>query len=149
MYLVSACLAGCHCRYNATSCANEVVQRLVREGKAIPLCPEQLAALPTPRESCEILYDKNGNKKVIGQNGNDLTKEYTRAATSTLAVCKALGIQKAILKSNSPSCGCGQIYDGSFSGKTVSGDGLTAELLKNNGIQVMTESEAESVKLFL
>ncbi len=129
MYLVSACLAGCACRYNATSCASEAVQRLVREGKAIPLCPEQLAALPTPRESCEIVFDGDGNKKVMGQSGDDLTEAYTQAATRTLAVCRALGIKNAILKSKSPSCGSGLVYDGTFSGKTVSGDGLTAELL--------------------
>jgi uncharacterized protein YbbK (DUF523 family) len=125
------------------------VQRLVREGRAVPVCPEQLAALPTPREICEIVSDSDGNRKVMGRGGGDLTEAYTRAATSTLAICKALGIKNAILKSKSPSCGSGLIYDGTFSGNTVSGDGLTAELLKRNGIQVMTESEAESFALSL
>ncbi|MDD2324690.1 MAG: DUF523 domain-containing protein [Alphaproteobacteria bacterium] len=149
MYLVSACLVGCPCRYNATSCASEVVQRLVKEGKAVPVCPEQLASLPTPRESCEIVFDESGNKKVVGRSGTDLTEAYTQAATKTLAICKALGINQAILKSKSPSCGSGQIYDGTFSGQTVAGDGLTAEELKRNGVRVMTELEAESLILSL
>ncbi len=139
IYMVSACLAGCPCRYNGGHCANEAVQALVREGKAFFVCPEQLVGMPTPRESCEIVHDANGETRVIGQSGRDYTAEYKRGAEMALALCKEKGVTHAILKSKSPSCGCGTVYDGTFSGRVISGDGLTAVLLKENGIQVQSE----------
>ncbi|MFA4994833.1 MAG: DUF523 domain-containing protein [Bdellovibrionales bacterium] len=141
MYLVSACLTGVKCRYDGSDCANRIVQDMVNRGVAFPVCPEQLAGLPTPREACEISTDEKGNKKVVGKSGRDYTQEYREGAERTLALCKAKGVNEAILKSNSPSCGCGKIFDGTFSGKGVKGDGITTELLKKNGIQVKTEGD--------
>jgi uncharacterized protein YbbK (DUF523 family) len=141
MYLVSACLAGSKCRYDGSDCPNKIVQDLVKDGKALSFCPEMLAGLPTPREACEIRTDISGNKKVIGRSGRDYTKEFLKGAELTLAICKAKGVKEAILKSKSPSCGCGQIYDGTFSGNVVVGDGLTADLLRKNGICVRTEND--------
>ena len=138
MYLVSACLAGIHCRYNGTHTADQVIQKLVREGKAIPICPEVIGGLPTPRAASEIIIDKEGNRKVVSKDGQDLTNEFTKGAEKTLAIAKTLGVKKAILQSRSPSCGYGLIYDGSFSGKFKEGNRITAELLVKNGIEVYT-----------
>lgn len=141
MYLVSSCLAGINCRYDGKDSENEAVMELVKKGKAIPVCPEQLAGLPAPRSCCEIVTDSESNKKIMSADGQDLTKEFTNGAEKTLGIAKIIGIKKAILKSKSPSCGCGCIYDGTFSGKLISGNGFTAELLINNGIEVLTEQD--------
>jgi uncharacterized protein YbbK (DUF523 family) len=141
MYLVSACLAGVNCRYNGGNNENKLVSELVNQGKAIAVCPEQLGGLPTPRAACEIVEDEEGNKKVLSADGQDCSKYFYEGAEKTLAIAEALDIKKAILKSKSPSCGCGIVYDGTFSGKLVEGNGLTAELLIKNGIEVQTEKE--------
>ena len=140
MYLVSACLAGVNCRYDGRDSVNEKVLELVNQGKAIPVCPEQLGGLTTPRISCELV-NQPGEKKIINKEGTDRTEEFRLGAERTLAIAKALGVKKAIMKSKSPSCGCGQIYDGTFSGRLISGNGLAVDLLLQNGIEVMTEKE--------
>lgn len=145
MYLVSSCLAGINCRYNGSNTENRVVTELVNEGQAIPVCPEQLAGLPTPRSSCEIVISDSGQKKVISEDGQDFTKEFMKGAEKTLAIAKAIGINKAILQSRSPSCGCHMIYDGTFSGKLIEGNGMTAELFLENGIKVYTENELDQL----
>ena len=136
MYLVSACLAGYNCRYDAKNCLDEEILELVNNGKALPLCPEQLGGLPTPRISGELRPCDGEKVKVFGKNGEDLTEYYVRGANHTLAMCLAIGVRKAILKSRSPSCGCGVVYDGSFTGRLVPGDGVTTALLKRHGIEV-------------
>jgi uncharacterized protein YbbK (DUF523 family) len=156
MYLVSACLAGINCRYDGGNTENEVIAEMVRKGEAIPVCPEQLAGLPTPRICCEIVSNtkeqqaasialNNESRKVMNKDGLDLTKEFEDGAEKTLAIAKSSNITKAILKSKSPSCGCGIIYDGTFSGKLIPGNGVTAELLLKNGIEVYTENEIEKL----
>lgn len=147
MYVVSSCLAGIPCRYDGKSCANKVVVELVKQGKAVPVCPEQLAGLPAPRPCCEIVAEQSGKKRVINADGKDLTKEFLDGAQKALRIAKEKGITKAILKSKSPSCGCGCIYDGTFSGKTIAGNGITAELFLKNGIEVLTENQAEKQKV--
>lgn len=134
MILVSACLAGFPCRYDGTSKTNEKIVQLVREGKAIPVCPEQLGGLTTPRLPSEI---RNG--RVFSSEGRDVTPEFEKGAAAVLQIAKEYGCTKAILKARSPSCGKGQIYDGTFSGKLVDGNGKTTELLLENGIEVITE----------
>lgn len=146
MYLVSACLAGINCRYDGKNSGNEVITQWVKEGKAIPVCPEQLAGLPTPRIDCEIAADNKGDRKVISRDGRNLTMEFMIGAQKSLELAKAEGITKAILKSKSPSCGCGVIYDGTFSGRLVKGNGLTAELLLQKGMEVYTENELDKLK---
>ncbi len=141
MYLVSACLAGINCRYDGKNSESKVICELVKCGKAIAICPEQLAGLPTPRTGCEIIIDRSGNKKIISKEGENLTEKFADGAKKALAIAKVIGIKKAILKSKSPSCGCEFIYDGTFSGKLIKGIGLTAELLIENGIEVYTEND--------
>ena len=132
MKIVSACLAGFPCRYDgkAKPCAEVVA--LVRAGKAIPVCPEQLGGLSTPRPPCEIL-----DGRVVDQNGTDRTADYRRGAEAVLALAQTYGATEAVLQKRSPSCGSGWIYDGTFSKTLVQGDGITARLLSENGIQVI------------
>ncbi len=144
MILVSACLAGLDSKYNGKSNYNEYIERLVREGKAILVCPEQLGGLPTPRECCEIVCGDggavlSGKAKIIDSKGQNQTEKFIKGAEETLKVGKLYKINKAILKSKSPSCGVGKIYNGTFSGKLIEGNGVTAELLIRNGFEVITE----------
>ncbi len=139
MYLVSACLAGINCRYDGKSTINLELEELVRNGKAIALCPEVIAGLNIPRDSCEIIATNDGEKKVISKEKKDLTEAFMDGAQKTLAIAKTIGIKTAILKSRSPSCGCGQVYDGEFNGTLKKGNGVTVEVLMDNGIKVYTE----------
>ncbi len=146
MILVSACLAGLDSKYNGKSNYNEYVEKLVREGKAIMVCPEQMGGLPTPRDSCEIVCGDGGDvlsgkSNIIDSKGQDQTEKFLKGAEETLKVGKLYNINKAILKSKSPSCGVDKIYDGTFSGKLIEGNGVTAELLKRNGFEVITEED--------
>jgi len=136
MKLCSACLLGIKCRYDGKSALNKKIVRLLEKEILIPVCPEQLGGLPTPREPAE----RRGNR-VFTRSGKDVTKEFERGAEQVLRVAKLLGIKEAILKQGSPSCGCGKIYDGSFSKKEIAGDGVTAALLKKNGIRIITDEE--------
>ena len=140
VYIVSSCLAGDECRYNGTSSRVEKIALLVDEGKAIKVCPELLGGLSTPRACCEIKKLANGEKKVFNKDGEDVTDAFLDGAKKTLEIAVSNGIKHAILKSNSPSCGIERVYDGSFSGKLVLGNGFTAKLLSEHGICV--ESEA-------
>jgi len=117
---------------------------LFERGQAIAVCPELLGQLPIPREPCEIVITKDGNQRVVSQSGEDYTDAYMEGATKTLEICVVTGIKAAILQSRSPSCGCGKIYDGTFSGKLIAGNGLTAELLSKNGINVFDETNWQS-----
>ena len=131
MMIVSACLAGFPCRYDGKARPCEQVVELVRAGKAIPVCPEQLGGLPTPRTSCEI---RDG--RVVDADGRDRTEVFERGARAVLQIAQTYGATEALLQSRSPSCGSGRIYDGSFTKTLTAGDGVTARLLKENGIQV-------------
>lgn len=136
MILVSACLVGINCKYSGGNNYNEKIFNLVKEGKAIPICPEQLGGLPTPRTASEI---KNG--KVINKENIDVTNEFKKGATEVLNLAKKLKITKAILQPRSPSCGCGKIYSGNFDGVLIDGNGITADLLIKNGIEVIPADE--------
>ena len=131
MMIVSACLAGFPCRYDGKARPCAQVVELVRAGKAIPVCPEQLGGLPTPRTSCEI---REG--RVVDADGRDRTEAFERGARAVLKIAQTYGATEALLQSRSPSCGSGRIYDGSFTKTLTAGDGVTARLLKENGIQV-------------
>ena len=132
MMIVSACLAGFPCRYDGKARPCAEAMELVREGKAIPVCPEQLGGLSTPRPPCEIRAGR-----VIDRNGADRTEDYRRGAEAVLSLARAYGATEAMLQKRSPSCGSGWIYDGTFSNRLVVGDGVTARLLAENGIQVI------------
>ena len=136
MFIISACLAGIPCRYNEESKLNKDVRQLVKDGEAILVCPEQLGGLTTPRQPSEI---KNG--LVIDKDGKDITCEFKKGANIVLNIAQEYGCKRAILKSRSPSCGVGEIYDGTFTGTLVKGNGITAQLLKENEIKVITEDE--------
>lgn len=136
MIVVSACLAGVKCRYNGQAFVVPQVVELVRTGQAIPLCPEILADLSIPRASVE---QRNG--KIISEDGQDYTNEYEAGAQIALQIAKLVGCKKAILKSKSPTCGCGMIYDGTFSKTLVVGDGIFCTFLKKEQILVYTENE--------
>ncbi len=140
MIAVSACLVGVRCRYDGKAVSYPAIMKLYEQGKLIPLCPEVLGGLSIPRTSCELVQTSEG-PKVMTQNGEDKTDAFIKGAEMTLTVCKSLGIKKAILKSKSPSCGCGQIYDGTFTRTLIEGNGLTADLLLEAGIQVLGEND--------
>jgi uncharacterized protein YbbK (DUF523 family) len=137
MKLVSACLIGINCRYDGKSNTSRKCLKLFKNGGLIPVCPEQLGGLSTPREPAEI--QKTG--RVLKKNGKDVTKNFTRGAEETLKIAKYSGAKSAIFKARSPSCGSKLIFDGSFSRKLIKGDGITTALLKKNGIQVITEED--------
>jgi uncharacterized protein YbbK (DUF523 family) len=141
MYLVSSCLAGINCRYDGKNNLNKKVADLVKKGKAIPVCPEVLGGLDTPRDPSEIIIDQEGNKRVVSEKGKDVTAEFKLGAEKTLKIARIVEAEKAILQQRSPSCGCGKIYDGTFSSNLINGNGLTAELLMENGIEVLTVAD--------
>lgn len=138
--LVSACLMGLCCRYDRTGKLKESIGSLMGEHELIPVCPEIFGGLPTPRTPAERRGDQ-----VITKDGRDVTDAYRQGALETLKLARLYGCRRAILKERSPSCGSGQIYDGTFTGKLVLGDGVTAELLKKNGITVTGESDPEGI----
>ncbi len=138
--LVSACLLGCSCRYDGKSKMNEQVLALKSCHTLIPVCPEQLGGLSTPRLPAEI----QGNR-VIRKDGADVTAEYLKGAREALRLYDLLSCDCALLKARSPSCGKGIIYDGTFSGAFTKGHGITAALFQEKGIQVFTEEEAEKI----
>ena len=140
MILVSGCLVGINCKYNGGNNLDERILNLVKEGKAIPVCPEQLGGLKTPRNPSEI-QNKDGKRFVAACDGTDVTKEYERGAEEVLNLAKKLGIKEVIFQPRSPSCGKGLIYDGTFSKNKIEGNGITADLLMKNGIKVYMPDE--------
>ena len=140
MILVSACLVGINCKYSGGNNYNQKIFNLLKEGKAIPICPEQLGGLNTPRKPVELKVI-NGKRYAIDNEGNDLTENFERGALEVLNLAKNLNINKAILQPRSPSCGDDKIYSGKFDNKLVDGNGILAELLKQNGIDVLTPNE--------
>ena len=140
MILVSACLVGINCKYSGGNNYNQKIFDLVKEGKAIPICPEQLGGLNTPRKPVELKVI-NGKRYAIDNEGNDLTENFERGALEVLNLAKDFNINKAILQPRSPSCGVNKIYSGNFDNKLVDGNGILAELLKQNGIDVLTPNE--------
>ena len=146
MKLVSACLCGINCKYNGKNNLNLYFMELLQEGDVIPVYPKQLGGLPTPRLPAEIDAGSGqdvlvGYSKVLNKNGEDVSDNYIKGAYETLKIAQLAGVDTAILKSRSPSCGSKYIYDGSFSYKLRQADGVTAALLKENGIRVMDEDE--------
>ncbi|MDD5907063.1 MAG: DUF523 domain-containing protein [Clostridia bacterium] len=136
--LVSACLLGCPCRYDGTAKADPRVLSLMERHTLIPVCPEQLGGLPTPR-----LPSERREGGVFDRGGMDVTVQYRQGAEEVLRLARLYGCTHAVLKERSPSCGSGQIYNGSFSHVLVPGSGVAAELLAQNGITVLGESQAD------
>lgn len=145
MILVSACLLGINCKYNGNNNKNEKVIKHLNGKLFIPICPEQLGGMPTPRHPCEIIHngglDKKECIKVINNQNKDKTQKFINGANESLKIAKLYNCKKAILKEGSPSCGSNYIYDGSFTSSKINGEGITTSLLKKNGIKVISENE--------
>ncbi len=137
--IVSACLLGICCRYDGKIKTDENICSLAKTDTLIPVCPEQLGGRPTPRLPVEI---KNG--RVVEKDGADHTDEFIKGAYEVLKIAKINCVKNAVLKSNSPSCGFGKIYDGTFSKTLVNGNGITAEILNENGIEIKTENDLKA-----
>lgn len=144
MILVSACLLGVNCKYSG---GNNLLDKALDLGcHIVPVCPEQLGGLATPRPPAEIVGGDGhdilaGRAKVLTLSGENVTKHFIDGAEMTALLAEITGAQTAVLKANSPSCGVNHIYDGTFSHCKRSGDGVTAALLKQRGLKVITEEE--------
>ena len=136
--LISACLVGDKTKYDGHSNYTPLIEELLKKYELVPFCPEVEGGLTTPRDPSEIKGDK-----VYSNKGRDVTRFFLLGAEKALNICKSLNIKVAILKEGSPSCGSNEIYDGSFSNKKKKGEGITASLLKQNGIKVINEKEIE------
>jgi len=153
MMIVSACLCGINCKYNGGNNLDERLLKLLKEGKIIPVCPEQLGGQETPRAPHEIVNGNGldvleGKARILGPEKNDdQTSSFLKGAYETLKIAEAVGASIAILKARSPSCGVGIIYDGTFSGTRRDGNGVTAQLLISKGIKVFTEENLEDLEL--
>lgn len=147
-WVVSSCLIGLKTRYDGGDKFCAKIQELVKRGEAVPFCPEQGGGLTTPRPPAEIVGGDGhdvlaGRARVINRLGEDVTEQFIHGASAMFELARMVGATGAIIKALSPSCGAGAIYDGTFSGTIVEGDGVTAALLKESGIKVFTEKEME------
>lgn len=138
--LISACLLGVPCRYDGSSKPHPLAEALAARYHLVPVCPEQLGGLATPRPPAERQGDR-----VTARTGADVTEAYRRGAESALTLCRLLDCRAAVLKERSPSCGHGEIYDGTFTAALTAGDGVTAELLSAHGIPVYGESRIQEL----
>ena len=138
--LISACLIGDNCKYDGGNNLNPHIESLLEKYELIPFCPEVEGGLPIPRTASEQRGDY-----VVMQDEKDVTRNFELGARKALMLCLYLKIKIAVLKERSPSCGTHQIYDGSFTGKKIDGMGVTARLLKENGIKVYSEDEIEQL----
>lgn len=138
--LVSACLLGDNCKYSGgNNLAAGLADTLAAAGFTIvPVCPECMGGLPTPRVPAERLGDR-----VVNKIGEDVTAQFMKGAQAALELAAQYGCEYAILKKNSPSCGCGTIYDGTFTGTLTEGDGVTAEHLKEKNVNIYNEETYE------
>jgi len=146
MRLISACLLGVRCTWSGNNNRNDRAIELSRVETLIPVCPEQLGGLATPRAPQEIQggtgEDVLDNKcRVLNKNGEDVTSEFIRGAEETLEIARQLNIREFIARSRSPSCGCGQIYDGTFRDRLMDGDGVSTALLRRSGIRIIPEED--------
>ena len=138
--IVSACLLGENCKYNGGNNKCDDIIALAEKFEIIPVCPECFGGLPIPRVPSEI---RDG--RVYSKTGEDLTEAFLSGAEQTLYIAREANAPCAVLKENSPSCGFGKIYDGTFSGNKIDGNGITAQLLYDNEIQVFGESQVKKL----
>lgn len=138
--LVSACLMGFRCRYDGGAQRLDCLDALRERHVLVPVCPEVMGGLPTPREPSEI---RSG--RVVTRDGRDVTEAFARGAREAEKIALACGCRCALLKERSPSCGLGRVYDGTFTGTLTRGDGLCARLLSRRGLRVLGESQAEEL----
>lgn len=146
MILVSSCLCGEKCKYNGEDNLNIDVMAYLAQKEVMHVCPEVLGGLSTPRVPAEIVGGSardvlKGNAKVMTKEGEDVTMAFIRGANKVLQIAKQFNAKQAVLKAKSPSCGKGEVYDGSFNHNLIVGNGITAEILLEEGIEVITEVE--------
>lgn len=139
--LISACLLGVNCRYDGTGKLDKKIEAIKQSHNLIPICPEIYGGLPTPREAAERVKDK-----ILTKSGVDVTDSYQRGAEEILKLAKMFDCKYAILKERSPSCGYGKIYDGTFMGNIIEGNGVLAELLTDNNIAIIGEARIEELE---
>ncbi len=132
--IVSACLLGNNCKYDGSNNKNDKVLEYIKDKYVIPICPEVMGGLATPRIPAEIR-----DNAVVTKDNEDITDNFVRGANEVLYLAKIFKVKKALLKAKSPSCGVGEIYDGTFTHTAIMGDGFTTRLLKSNDIEVFTE----------
>jgi uncharacterized protein YbbK (DUF523 family) len=134
--LVSACLVGVRCRYDGETKAEPRVIALAERATLVPVCPEQLGGMPTPR----VRHERVG-ERIVSESGCDATEAFDRGAQQALVIARICGATRAVLKARSPSCGVGVVYDGTFTGRLMQGDGVLAALLRSEGITSSTEDD--------
>ena len=147
--LISACLAGVACTHAAEAKTREWALELIAEGRGVTVCPEVAGGLPIPRAEAEIIGGGgadvlDGTARVRTVEGDDVTSQYVRGAEAAVAAAKRSGAALAVLKARSPSCGCGAIYDGSFSGRLIDGKGVSAVALERAGVDVISDEDVET-----
>jgi uncharacterized protein YbbK (DUF523 family) len=152
--LVSACLLGHKVRYDGgdKACDSAILASWLRQGRVLAICPEVAGGFPTPRPPAEIEAAQDGVQvlrgaaRVMEDTGRDVTLQFVAGAQAALRLAQAHGVRVAVLKEGSPSCGSGLVYDGSFSGRTVAGAGVTAALLRQNGVFVFSELQIKQAQ---
>ena len=135
--LVSACLLGVRCNHVGGASPSPAVARLGADHDLVPICPEVAGGLPVPRAAAEL----QPGGRVVTRDGDDVTAAYVRGASIAVAAASAVGARSAVLKARSPSCGCGEVYDGTFTRTRVPGDGITTGALKRAGLVVRSDEE--------
>ena len=138
--LISACLLGVPCRYDGASKPVPRIELLTERFVLVPVCPEQLGGLPTPRTPAERC-----GSCVLTRDGRDVTENYLRGAQEALRIARITGCKTALLKAKSPSCGCGRIYDGTHTDTLTGGSGVTAQLLQQHGLLVCNEDTMDTL----
>ena len=148
MIIVSACLCGENCKYNGGNNDNQKVKDFIKDKEVIYVCPEQMGGLSTPRNPSEIVGSAKGvlegRDKIISNRGVDVSREFISGAREVLEIAIKNNADLAILKAKSPSCGKGLVYDGTFTGSKIVGNGITAQILMDNGVNVINEEELEN-----
>lgn len=143
MILVSACLLGINCKYDGNNNKSDTIEKYLEGKQFIIVCPEQLGGLSTPRTPSEIVNNNSDTLNVMSKDGKDVTENFIKGAKETLKIAKMYKCTEAILKEGSPSCGSNKIYNGSFSGIKIQGMGITAQILKKSGINILSEKDLE------
>ena len=150
MYIISSCLLGHNCKYNGGNNRCQEVIDFCAQKKYVVVCPESAAKLPCPRPPAE-----RQGRRIVDKEGKNLTEAFEKGAALSLGTCRTISdctgeaLEGAILKANSPSCGCGKIYDGTFTGTLTEGDGVFAQMLKEEGIPVISEKDTETIRQWL
>ena len=154
--LISACLVGQAVRYDgrAKRCASELIEEWQRQGRLVPICPEVVGGLSVPRPAAELVGGDGADvlddqARLVTAGGRDVTEAFIAGAHHALELARHHQVRLALLKARSPSCGSGQIYDGSFSGTLQPGQGVTAALLQREGVAVFSEEEIAELARYL